>query len=289
MYGTNRGEFPSSNRTLAHVALPQCEILLLVRNELTRRRITFAFNGICAVVSCVNIQEVRGILGARPVSALLTEAIDSSGVTTTALIQDVKRRFPRTTVLGCVSRKVSLNGASLALARAGVDDLLLEDELDLAVLVRRVTAAARLRCLVGALWPQIEPMLDTVLAPFVRFGLEHASAPLNVTMVAAALGAHRKTLWERCRSRGAPSPRELLSWCRVLAVTFALDDRGRTADSVAHELGFPTPSALRNLLQRYLGLTPTEVRAKGGSTYAVRRLGERLAMSASLRQAIALG
>lgn len=286
MYDVNGSLFPSSKRTPTHVALPQRTIVVLVRDVAVRRQIEAAFGREASVVSCATIREVRDILGSRPVTTIVTEPTDSRGTPTAALIQDIKRLFPRTTLLGCVSRATSLSAGSLDLVRAGVDDLLLKDDLDLAHVVRLVTAAARLRCLVDVLWPQFAPTLDDVLAPFLRFGLEHACAPLEVTQVAAALGAHRKTLWARCQSRGAPSPRELLSWCRVLAVAFALDDAGRTADSIAVELAFPSPSALRNLLQRYLKLTPTGVRARGGSAYVTRCLTERLRTSVPLRRAI---
>ena len=286
MHDSESRALPSSPRTCGHSALHNNTILILVHHEGAWRGIEAALAGVASVVRCRTVRDARAILATRTVSAIVTEPTDSAGSPTSVMIHDAKRRFPRTALLGCVSRSSMLSGEALALIRAGVQDLLLEEDLDLARLVRQVVAAARLRCLVDVLWPQLEPTLDDVLAPFLRFGLEHAFAQLDLRTVASALGAHRKTLWQRCRTRGVPPPRELLSWCRVLAAVFALDDDGRTVDSVAHELDFPSPSALRNLLQRYLRLTPTGVRARGGSAYAVRCLAERLRTSMPLRRAI---
>jgi AraC-like DNA-binding protein len=277
---------PSSGRTSNHSALPVCVVVVLLRSESARRRVEAAFGRTACVVGCSTIRQARAALGERLVTAILLEAHDAEGVPTGALVQDVVRLFPRTALLACVPRSGSLSQESLALVRSGVHDVLLAEDLDLAFVVRRVVNASRLRCLADALWPQLAPLLDEVLAPFLRYALEHAATPLDVRAVAAALGAHRKTLWERCRAHGVPGPRELLSWCRLLAAAYSLDDQGRTIDSIAHELDFPSPSALRNLMQRYLRLTPNECRARGGSSYAVRCLAERLQSSVPLRRAL---
>jgi AraC-like DNA-binding protein len=50
-----------------------------------------------------------------------------------------------------------------------------------------------------------------------------------------------------------------------------------TISRVAEELAFASPSALRNLLQRYARMTPTELRRAGGTEHMVN------AMMAALR------
>ena len=289
MSGRKTVRAPSSARTNAHPRLPAGIVVVLLRSDNARRRIGAALGQTATVIQCSTIREARSALGQQPVSAILTEAVDCCGVPTSALIQDIRRLFPRTVALGCIARSPTLSPESLALVRAGVHDVLLTDDLDMGFVVRQVIRAARLRCMVDALWPVLEPTLDDVLAPFLRFSLEHAYAPLDVRQVAAALGAHRKTLWERCRCRGVPPPHQLLSWCRVLAAAFTLDEHGRTVDSVADELDFPSPSALRNLIQRYLQLTPSALRARGGSSYAVGCLSARLRSSGPLRRALLPG
>jgi AraC-like DNA-binding protein len=68
------------------------------------------------------------------------------------------------------------------------------------------------------------------------------------------------------------SARQLIGWGRLLALSMQLEDTVAAVDAIAHELQFSSPSALRNLLQRYAGLTPTELRRLGGSAHLVTRL-----------------
>lgn len=58
----------------------------------------------------------------------------------------------------------------------------------------------------------------------------------------------------------------MLGWCRLLAAAVLLEDRGRPVDHIALELDFPSGAAFRNMLKRYTGLSPAELRARGTLT-----------------------
>jgi hypothetical protein len=64
----------------------------------------------------------------------------------------------------------------------------------------------------------------------------------------------------------------VLTWGRLIVAGHLLEDKHRSADRVAAALEFPSGSAFRNVCQRYLGATPSEIRDRGGSSYVIRSL-----------------
>jgi AraC-like DNA-binding protein len=92
----------------------------------------------------------------------------------------------------------------------------------------------------------------------------HSRREMSVEDAATAMGIHRKTLVDRLRSAGLPSPRTIIGWSRLLTAARLLDDPGRTVEQVALRLDFPSGTALRNMFKRYTGLRTSEVRENGG-------------------------
>ena len=56
----------------------------------------------------------------------------------------------------------------------------------------------------------------------------------------------------------------MIAWCRLITAARLLEDPGRTVEQVALLLDFPSGASLRNMLKRYTGLAPGEVRENGG-------------------------
>ncbi|HVE77752.1 MAG TPA: helix-turn-helix domain-containing protein [Gemmatimonadaceae bacterium] len=74
----------------------------------------------------------------------------------------------------------------------------------------------------------------------------------------------RRTFLNRLVDAGCPPPSEIIGWARLLVAAHFIEDPMRRVDRVAVDLDFPSGSALRNMLKRYTGLQPREVREKGG-------------------------
>jgi AraC-like DNA-binding protein len=81
--------------------------------------------------------------------------------------------------------------------------------------------------------------------------------------LAGSLHLSRRTLLRWCERAGLPAPRRLLAWMRVLLACELLDDPGRTVLSVAHTCGYSSDSGLRRITQKFLGASPTDLRAEG--------------------------
>jgi AraC-like DNA-binding protein len=100
--------------------------------------------------------------------------------------------------------------------------------------------------------------------PILRYCLEQGRRALTVEQVAQALHVHRKTLVDRLTAAGFPSPSALISWSRLMVAARLMEDPGRSIEQVALVLDFPSGTSMRNMVKRYTGLRPAEIRENGG-------------------------
>jgi len=155
----------------------------------------------------------------------------------------------------------------LALARAGVHDVMFHGADDQCRAVRRFIDTAAARCGVDDILRAITPGLNVTLLPLVRYCLENPRVT-SVAAVADAMGVHRKTLFVHCRGASAPPPGIIITWCRVLLAAHRLATSLRSVEAVAGDLGFTSATALCNMTKRYTGLRPSAFR-DGGAMHAV--------------------
>ena len=199
-----------------------------------------------------------------------------------AILEDVPTQFPSVATVAMASR-VRVNPEELLrVARAGVHSVLFEEDRRFPLLVRSALTAAVTRHRGDRVWGAIAPDTPARVRPLVAYGLKNSYQHLSVDVAARALGLHRKTLAERCAIAGAPPPQQVLGWCRMLAAAILLEEDGRAVDHVAFELGFASGAAFRNMLKRYTGLNPGELRERGTVTEVARQF--RTAMTPSSGQ-----
>jgi AraC-like DNA-binding protein len=137
-------------------------------------------------------------------------------------------------------------------AQSGITELVQYEIDDMRVTFGRIlTAALRVtyaRTIVELLGDSLKGELRSV----VLYALENAGRRMDVVEMAASLGISKRTLAWRLAQLDAPSPRVLISWCRLLVAALLLNDRGRTLDSVAGQLNYTDGHALGATLFRYL-------------------------------------
>lgn len=215
------------------------------------------------VLCSTRIAEARELVEHGTSRLLLCAPQDAAGHDTGSLLEQIVRGLPHVATVGMASRLRGDPNDMLRLARSGVHALLFEEDRRVPLLVRRALTEAATRCRNQHVWGNIAPLTPDRVRPMVSYGLLHAHEALTVDGVAHALGLHRKTLAERCALAGTLPPQLLLGWCRLLAAAALLEDRARPVDHIAIELDFPSGAAFRNMLKRYTGLTPAQLRAKG--------------------------
>jgi len=94
--------------------------------------------------------------------------------------------------------------------------------------------------------------------------------------LAKRLGVSRRTLLRWSEVAGLPPPRRLLAWMRILLAAELLDDPGRSVLGVAQACGYSSDSGLRRVTMKFVGLTPTELRARGAFAGATKRFLQEL-------------
>ncbi|HEY0038772.1 MAG TPA: helix-turn-helix domain-containing protein, partial [Longimicrobium sp.] len=100
--------------------------------------------------------------------------------------------------------------------------------------------------------------------------LARAGEPLRPEDAARLYFRHPKTLRDRLRRCGLPSPEKLILWARLFLAAHLLQDAERSVADVALCLGFPSPNALRNHFQRYAGVRPGDLRDGDGLARVLR-------------------
>ena len=111
---------------------------------------------------------------------------------------------------------------------------------------------------------RVEDVLSSELREVVHYCLSFPTRAATVEDVAEAVGIHRRTIANHCARAGLPVPGALIAWCRLLLAAHLLRSQLVNVQAVATQLDFPSATALRNMLKRYTGLRPADVRAGPG-------------------------
>ncbi len=113
------------------------------------------------------------------------------------------------------------------------------------------------------------------IASDARGGPRAAGRDQDAAHLAAALGVHRKTLFNHCRRARFLPPAELVAWARLAMVAYMLETTGCTIERIGIELGYASDTALRNTIKRYTGQRAGQIRDAGAVEQVIRALEER--------------
>lgn len=84
--------------------------------------------------------------------------------------------------------------------------------------------------------------------------------PINVTDLASALAVSPKTLARRFDAALGLSPVKFIQRRRILHAAHLIESTSMSIDAVAEKVGYQDATALRKLIKRELGMTPTALR-----------------------------
>lgn len=240
-------------------------VLALVSGAAERARIQGALRGRFAVRFIDAITALEAQLGTLdPVYALIVESHDIHRVSTAKSIAFVRTKQPELPIVGYCRAGIAYSSDVRALAVAGVHELLFHGIDDSGTALRDVLSLAG-RASVGEIVASaLLPLVPNRLAPFVRYVTANPAEAQRVARIARALGHHRKTLVNHCAQADLPAPQELTAWCRLAVIGYLLGNSKATIEAISLELDFPSDTALRNLVKRYVGVRASEVRAGGG-------------------------
>lgn len=168
-------------------------------------------------------------------------------------IRQLRDAVPTHAIIAWCELRTSPSRLLLDIAQAGVTELVLRDVEDMQHVLARVLASATQRSTARQIDDRLKELIAVPMRPLFRFALEHAHESLGVDEVSATFGITRRTLRNRMVEHRLPGPRVFLTWCRLLVAGALLDERGRSLDSVAGQLDFPSGHGLGMVFRRYLG------------------------------------
>ena len=252
------------------------QVVALVRDREARARLHGALRACGLVRFCDEPDDIVPALGGGGVAAVLLELRDAQGSPTAPLVESLRARFPSVPVIAYCDHRHDSSAEILAMARAGVNELVFRGMDDVRLALATVLTSAEYQCAAALVLRELSSLVPPIVRPLVAYCLEHPGDTLAVQRAAAALGVHRKTLVNRMARAGFPSPSALMSWCRLLVAARLLEDPGRPIEQIALGLGFPSGTAYRNMLRRYTGLRPVEVRENGGLRCLLHRFRQAL-------------
>jgi AraC-like DNA-binding protein len=193
----------------------------------------------------------------------VVEICAGTGPAHVSAVRMLRAQFPSVPVLAYCDSLPGLSRLILDVARAGVTGLLIRDLDDSPHLLRDALRQARHAAIGERVYRQLVPYVRPDAQPFLRYAVDHAGHPVDVRRAAADLGIDPGTLGDRLKRARVPSPHKFLMWVRLAVAGELLCDPGRSAQQVALELDFPSGTALRNLFDRYIGITTEQIRARG--------------------------
>ncbi|HEX6088059.1 MAG TPA: helix-turn-helix domain-containing protein [Thermoanaerobaculia bacterium] len=103
--------------------------------------------------------------------------------------------------------------------------------------------------------------VDEVMIAAERWIDAHLTEPITVTALASALAVSPKTLSRRIVAATGLSPVRFLQRRRVLEAMHLIETSTMTIEDVAEQVGYQDGTALRKIIRRELGTTPSSLRS----------------------------
>ncbi len=245
-------------------------IATLLPNEAHLQRIRLAIRDRHDLVPCSDWTQLRDVCEDRPVRLVVADLF-ATGDAAFDRVRQLKRRWPRLTILMYSSITSERAHEVFDAGRQGVDVLIVADHDDSPRALLAHIERAETRSLTAVLRHSLEGV-DNMVQDAVLLSVTRAHEHLSPLALSKLLALPRRALSERLATAGFPPPRRLLTWGRLIMAAHLLEDPHRPADRVAASLGFPSGSAFRNVCQRYLHSTPSEIRRRGGAVFVARAL-----------------
>ena len=220
------------------------------------------------VVACDDWASLARACERQPVRVAVVDLF-VGGETNFENIRLLKQRLPRLAMICYVAVTADRARELFDAGRQGMDGLVIADRDDAPIDFLRIIGLAESRALSDVVRRSLSGV-DSVVYDAMMLAITRAHERLSPLSLAQLLGVPRRTISQRLAASGYPAPQRLLTWGRLIVAAHMLEDRHRSADRVAASLDFPSGSAFRNTVQRYLHATPQQIRSRGGAQYAIR-------------------
>lgn len=272
------GHAPIQNRVRALVQPRPKFVIALVRDRAVQARLRRALDASDRIAFCAEREDLLRHAAQAPISLVVADLWDNAGRPTAPTIRQLRAGFPAVRIVAHCVLSPEASREVLAMARAGVDGLVFEGYDDIGTALRRVLDDAGMHCMRALLTRELGVEFSDRIWSALCLCFEHPHEALSVSRLAECVGTQRRTLLNRTTREALPSPGVLIAWCRLLMAARMLEDPARSVEQIALSLDFPSATALRNMLRRYTGLRPSEVREHGGLRCVLQHFREALSL-----------
>lgn len=245
-------------------------VVAMVRTEAAKRALTelqapFPLRFVDTCVDLARLGTESGVLG------VVVDVWDAQGKAPGTAIAAVRRVHPELPVLLWAEREDLVREDLRPLIGAGVTSIQARHS----GLVEQVAIQALVPRRTLSFHQQIDEVLQTKVPEparhLVSFCLHPSNGMMSVSDVASALGLPGRTLSHRLRVLGLPAANELLLWSRVLQAAWELENqRGKSLERVAFDLGFSSAAGLRAAMTRLAFVPPSRLRSSGDFEWVLR-------------------
>lgn len=239
-------------------------VAALVCDTTTRAHLRRSLAGVGRVEFCGRAAELPEIVLQHRARVVITDLWDVTGAPTAPAVRRLHSHHSTIPIIAYCAPGPRASVELLAMVHSGISGIVFREVDDPGRVIRSALECAEDRRLAEAVTGAIGPLVPAQGRTFVTYCIEHARAAPTVAEVASSIGVHRKTLVNWMLQAGLPTPRAVTAWSRILLATWLLGDAERSVESVALDLGFGSASELRNMLRRYTGMRPAQLRGRGG-------------------------
>lgn len=242
-------------------------VAALIPNPARLQRLRSAIRGRHAVETCVDWGAVTLLCEAQPVHMAVVDlyACGEAGLDS---LRGLRRRFPRLTIVAYVSPPIDRLRDLFDMGRLGIDALVLADRDDSMSAMIPIIELAEARSVAGPMRALLAHM-PQIARDAALLAVTRAHERLTPEMLASTLLVTRRALARHLEAAALPTPQRLITWGRLIVAAHLMEDGERSFDRVARSLHYPSGSAFRNMCQRYVHSTPSEIRAKGGAQWVI--------------------
>jgi len=256
----------------------QTRVLALVLGRAERARLASAIGRGAHIVWVDRVLELRQRWhhSEGNVELLVIEPLDLEGQPTAALVATLTARHPEIAVVGYCDAGSAHSRHVVALAQAGIHDILFRGATDTGTQARHVFESAFRVHRGRSVLDSIRTVVPAESAFFFEYCLVYPLAANSVDAAARGIGVSRRTLVGMCSRSRLPVPGELLGWCRILLAARLTGNVGLSVERAALALGMASGGTLRNLIRRYARLQPSALRAADGFQRALVAFTQRI-------------
>lgn len=254
-------------------------VAVFLADDLTIRRLTHAFRERCNVRAFTHAMSVQQMASSGNLVASIVDMRHRTDLPEGFPIDTIARLhslYPVVPVVGYVDFTPQRARDILSAAHAGATDLILREVDDLDVVASRISDMGCSVDVASRVEMAIKGLVPAHLHEFFLYCIRHACNGITVEGVTARLRRNRKTLSNWLATAQLPPPYRIIGWMRILVAARLLEDQSRSLEKVARELRFVSGAALRNMLRRYLDISPDILRQKGGFEYVLPKFIEAL-------------